>query len=259
MSDQPTNPLLERIRVPGETFRLPSRGRFYKDSELSEEVVDGEVHVLPMTTIDELTLKSPDKLFSGEAVAEVFARRIPQVLRPMDLLSKDVDYLLMCLRLVSYGEEIELNLIHDCENAEEHVYKIEARVVIQAAKEIDPTATFKTTLPNDQVLILKPPTFKDVLKMYQDEGDLDEMADTEIANAIYSNISGMIQEVDGINERELIEEWLEALPAGYITKLSNEIITVSRWGIQSTKEVECPDCNEKWNIDVPSNPITFFT
>ncbi len=97
------NPLLAKIKLPGQRFRLPSRGLFYTDGELHEEVVDGEVEVFSMTTIDEIALRSPEFLFTGEAIERVFNRCIPDIIKPLRLLSKDVDFMLACLRIVSYG------------------------------------------------------------------------------------------------------------------------------------------------------------
>ena len=106
MSD---NPLLKKIQLPGKKFRLPSRGLFYVNGELSDAVQDGELEVFSMATIDEVTLRSPEFLFSGEAIERVFKRCIPDVNEPLKLLSKDVDFLLACLRVVSYGNSYSIN------------------------------------------------------------------------------------------------------------------------------------------------------
>ena len=103
------NPLLKRIKLPGRRFRLPSKGLFYKNGELDESVVDGEVEVFSMTTVDEINLRTPELLFNGEAVRKVFKRCIPEVKEPFKLLSNDVDFLLGCLRVVSYGNEITVD------------------------------------------------------------------------------------------------------------------------------------------------------
>jgi hypothetical protein len=97
------NVLLQKIRLPGKRFRLPSRGLFYKDGEIKDTVVDGEVEVFSMTTIDEIALRSPEFLYSGEAIDRVFKRCVPEILKPLRLLTKDVDFILACLRIVSYG------------------------------------------------------------------------------------------------------------------------------------------------------------
>ena len=82
------NPLLSKVRMPGETYRLPSNDLFYHNDELDPSVRDGEVHVYPMTAVDEIIMKSPDMLFSGKAVEEVFLRCVPQIKKPMELLGK---------------------------------------------------------------------------------------------------------------------------------------------------------------------------
>lgn len=113
------NPLLERFnKMPPETFRLPSGGGFYKNGELDEEVVDGEVIIYPMTTQDEITMKSPDMLFQGTAIEKVFNRCMPQIKKPMDLLSNDVDFLMICLRIVTYGSSIEIK--YECPKCNEN-------------------------------------------------------------------------------------------------------------------------------------------
>ena len=59
------NPLLRNIQLPGDTVRLPSRGIFYNNGELTPSTQNGEVHVYPMKAIDEIIMRSPDKLLSG--------------------------------------------------------------------------------------------------------------------------------------------------------------------------------------------------
>ena len=96
------NPLLDRLnRMPGETIRLPSLGQFYEHGELEEGVVNGEIVLNPMTMTDEIMMKSPDMLFQGTAIERVFQRCSPQIKKPLDLLSSDVDFILTHLRKIS--------------------------------------------------------------------------------------------------------------------------------------------------------------
>ena len=103
--------------MPGKRFRLPSRGRFYTNGELVDGVVDGEIEVFSMSAVDEIALRSPEFLYSGEAITRVIRRCIPEVLQPLELLSKDVDFLLACLRVVSYGGVYQISA--KCELCEE--------------------------------------------------------------------------------------------------------------------------------------------
>jgi len=101
--------IMDKIRIPGRRFRIPSRGLFYMDGEIDENVVNGELEIFPMTTIDEISLRSPEFLFTGEAIDRVFKRCIPEVNKPLRLLGRDVDFLLACLRVVSYGGTYQVN------------------------------------------------------------------------------------------------------------------------------------------------------
>jgi len=74
------NPLLERFnKMPPETFRMPSGGALYKNGEIDDDVIDGEIIIYPMTTVDELTMRSPDMLFQGTAIENVFRRCMPRL------------------------------------------------------------------------------------------------------------------------------------------------------------------------------------
>ena len=96
------NPLLDKIKLPGRIFQLPSRGIFYEDEELSEDIKNGEIHVQAMSALDEITLKNPDQLFSGDAVQNIFKNCLTGVNKPVNLLSKDIDALMLFLRTVTY-------------------------------------------------------------------------------------------------------------------------------------------------------------
>lgn len=256
------NPLLERIRLPGETFRLPSLALFYNDGELDSSVSGGEVHIFPMTTIDEIILKTPDRLLNGDAIREVFSRCIPQVRDAGRLLSKDVDYLLACLRLVTYGPDMEITFIHTCPDAKENSYMVQLRPLLQKAKPIDPTTlgtSFKHTLPNGQVISFRPPLFASVLQLTQ---ALDfapsDISPEEYGKLVVRTLSNMIEKVDDITDPEMIFEWLVALSSGWVRELSDAVNKVSDWGVNFKHELVCKDCGETVNVEISTNPLTFF-
>lgn len=262
MSTEKINPLLERIRLPGETFRLPSLGLFYKDGELDDEVINGEIHVFPMTTMDEIVFKTPDRLFTGEAVKEVFSRCVPQVKKPESLLAKDVDYIMACLRLVTYGPLMEINHIHTCENAKEHQYKIEVRPFLQRAKAIDPTvigSSFVHVLPNGQKVHLRPPLFSSVVKMSQTmDFNNEELTPQRLSEIFMDAIGDMIESVDDVTDKDQIKEWLGQLAAGWVREISEVIAVVSDWGANFKVTLQCQDCGEKMELEISTNPLTFF-
>lgn len=249
-------------RLPGETFQLPSQGLFYKDGELDDSVVNGEVHVYPMTGLDEIIFRSPDKLLSGQAINEVFARCIPQIKKCNRLLSKDVDFLLMALRMVTYGPEVEIIFTHTCENAKQHHYMVPIRPLLAATKMIDPTTIsdqYNITIQSGQHVCLRPSLFENTIMLYQ--STLNAASDSEMQEMhqrLLDVLIGMIVSVDDVADSKLIGEWVRNLPANWLRDLSLRAKSSADWGVEQIAQIKCRDCGTELPIEVPINPINFF-
>jgi len=258
------NPLLSRVQMPGETFRLPSGGIFYNNGELDETVSNAEVRVYPMTVIDEIVIKTPDMLFSGEAVNEVFSRCIPQIKEPKRLLAKDVDFLLLCLRKVSYGNMVEFEHAHvGCKKVDKptnHTYSVDVNHFIQNTKSIDPTTVsnvFSVKLPNEQVVKMQPIRFDDFVDLMQAQED-GNLTPQQHADKLVNSLSNIIVSVDEIGSQDLIIEWLRQVSPNYITIINDKIEETVKWGPDFMYTVACKDCGEKQEIMAPLNPLVFF-
>lgn len=255
------NPLLARVELPGSTFQLPSRGLFYKNGELREDVELGEVHIHPMSAFDEILMKTPDSLFSGEAVHKVFLRCIPQIIKPTELLAKDVDFLLVCLRQITYGDEMDVMYLHDCEKAKNQSYTINISEFLTKSKKIDPTTLGKkytAIMDNDQCIKLHPAKFKDVIKMYQDTNSTTGITPEKELELTVFIVNSIIHSVDEITDENMIKEWIKHIPAGWLGKLTKVIEETSDFGPNFTFKTKCKDCGKLIEIESPINPISFF-
>lgn len=256
------NPLMSRIKMPGETFTLPSGGAFYVGGELDPSVKNAEVHIHPMTAIDEIIIKTPDLLFSGDAVRQVFAHCIPQIQNVDDLLAKDVDFLLLCLRKVSYGDELRLEHKHNCVDSKSHTYSVDVTHFIRTAKRIDPTSVaskFSVRMPNDQVVHLQPIRFKDFVRIMQ-MNDTESITDPKVIRDIMvESMSNIITNVDEVSDKEMIKEWLAGVPPLYFKKINEHIDQTLEWGPEFETTVKCKDCGADMEILAPMNPLYFFT
>lgn len=259
------NPLLERVRMPGETYTLPSKGLLYKNGELSPDVNGGEIYIQPMTAMEEIIIRSPDKLFSGAGITEIFKKCIPQVQKPLDLFAKDIDFLIVCLRKVSYGSEFEVEYQHNCKNAKKHSYMIQVDEFIQATKGIDPTTVgtaFSVKLDNSQKVDVMPIRYRDVVSTLQALNDVETTGKMpsveEVQRRSLDTLLGVIDNVDGINDKKMIEEWLRELKAGMCKKISDKIEEINDWGPIFKKKVRCKDCGDEIDIAAPLNPMSFF-
>jgi hypothetical protein len=255
------NPLLEKLRkkIPGETFRLPSRALFYKNGELDPEVENGELVVYPMTTVDELMMRSPDMLLQGTAITEVLRRCVPQILKPGQLIASDVDFLLTALRKVSYGPILPIN--HKCSACDlpEKDYALPLMHFIGKSKEIT-AEQFEAMSVNidDYVVKLRPCVFEEMIRILQRSGeDFDSVE--KVSEWIDTSLSAIIRSVDGLTDRAMILEWLGKLPRNMKEELSHSVERINQWGLEFTYEITCDGCGAKDNIKSTLNPTGFFT
>ena len=88
--------LTERKRQPKIYIDLPSRGIFY-DENIIQDKQYTEIPVFGMNTMDEIMIKTPDALFSGESTVDVIKSCIPIIKNPWELVGFDIDYILLSL------------------------------------------------------------------------------------------------------------------------------------------------------------------
>lgn len=258
---QSVNPLLAKVRLPGRVFQLPSAGILYKNGELSDSVVNGEIHIHPMTALDEINMKNPDMLFSGKAISIVFRNCIPDIKKPEELFAKDIDAIMVFLRNVTYGSSYEVESRHFCDDAKTHSYMVDVEQMIGGATYLNEELVqefYTKTLSNGQVISLQPIRYKhmiQILKMNENKKDL--TAEDQEKNLV-TNLLNVILNVDGISDRKMISEWLRAISPQLMLELADIIDASQNWGINTIKTVKCKDCGEDYEIDIPINPISFF-
>ena len=262
MEDQNINPLLDKVKMPGETFTIPSGGLFYTNGELDAEVQHGELYIEPMTAIDDILLKSPDALFSGMAIDRVFKKCIPQVHHPLKLLARDVDFLLACLRKVSYGDQMEITYTHTCKDAKEHGYIIDMTEFITKSKRIDPSSikkSYSILLDNGQYVKLRPIRFDKYIELMQLEVTDPDITPETLKENLIKAISGIILQVDEVTTEVFIIEWLDVVAPKVLNSLRTKAENAADWGPEFKVDLVCKDCEEKIQISIPLNPISFFT
>ena len=91
------NPLKQYFRRPAVYIKLPSNNKFYKDGVI-ENTSTGELPVYPMTAIDEITMKTPDALFNGVAMAELIKSCVPNIKDPWAINNIDFDAILIGIK-----------------------------------------------------------------------------------------------------------------------------------------------------------------
>lgn len=256
------NPLLQNLKLPGRIFQLPSRGMFYKNGELASNITGGEIHIHAMSAMDEINMKNPDQLFSGDAVKEVFTKCANGILNPAQLLSKDVDAIMLFLRTVTYGPEYEFTTIHTCEDAKTHSYVANVDQMINDMKMVDPTtieAMLTISLPNGQVVKLQPSRYQQVIDLIKVNENKKEISAKDQQENLKMMLCNLIESVDGISNKEQIAEWISAVEATAVNRIAEKIDVINDWGPSLVWKVQCKDCGEPFDVEIPINPVSFFT
>lgn len=115
------NPLIKHFRQPAIYVKLPSDGQYWANDSL-EMPESHELPVYPMTTRDEITLRTPDSLINGTSVVEVVESCCPNIKNAWEMPSVDVDALLMAIRIASYGHEMTITAqCPHCKEAHEYI------------------------------------------------------------------------------------------------------------------------------------------
>ena len=95
-------------RQPKLYIDLPSKGTFYDDTVIQDQQVTS-MPVFGMNAMDEIIFKTPDALFSGEATAQVMQSCIPFIINPWGIVGYDIDYILISLRIATYGDAMPIS------------------------------------------------------------------------------------------------------------------------------------------------------
>lgn len=127
-----SNPLQKYFRQPAIFYKLPSDGKFWKDGDLNMPV-NHELPIYPMTTKDEVTLKTPDALMNGAGVVSVIQSCCPSIINAWHMPSIDVDAILIAIRIASFGHEMEFET--KCPHCnEDNNHNLDLRVLLDNIK-----------------------------------------------------------------------------------------------------------------------------
>ena len=94
-----TNPLAKHFRKPAIYIELPSKGKWYKDGNLTSD--PGNVPVLAMTAMDEILVKTPEALINGTSTLELLKSCVPSITIPGEAPVIDIDKLLVAIRIAN--------------------------------------------------------------------------------------------------------------------------------------------------------------
>ncbi len=185
MVNQPlaaVNPLASFMRQPKIYIKLPSNGQFWAPGSLIISET-GDYPVYSMTAKDELMLKVPDALITGQAVVDVIQHCIPNIKNAWEIPSIDLDVILISIRLATYGEK----MVSPIKLGDQEVdYAVDLRQVMDTLLS---SISWDTAVPinNDITVFVKPLNYKTIsegaVKTFETQKIIDAVNNENISEA----------------------------------------------------------------------------
>jgi len=278
VNETDSNPLSQYFRHTKLELDLPSAGKFYPKGALKTNN-DGTVNVMAMTARDEIIMKSPEGLLSGNSIAETISSCIPYIMDPWEMPAHDLDAILIAIRLASYdkGLEITTNCSH-CNHVNDD--EIDLRILLDNIPRDGIANVHKI---NNMVFEFKPYTFEFLNTINKAKFDQERLARAVINEQSTDDdkskyIESMFRELANHNTETLVVAIDKVvLPDGIIVRdkqfLTEFITSADRETIQAIRDkltimnesvsikpitIKCSECEEDYQTSVEFNQSNFF-
>ena len=271
------NPLAGYFRQPKIYVKLPSGGKFYPDGTLDIST-SGEYAVYAMTAKDELMFKTPDALLTGQSTVEVIKSCVPAILDPWKMPSLDLDFLLVAIRVATYGNTMEVEV--KCPHCtEEQKYDVDLSNWIGTLNNFD----YNEFVTIDPLTVqLRPYNYHELTKtsikameqqrVFQtinddklsDEDKLDKFGKsfvklTELTVDIIADCIVKIETPEGtVTDTAMIKEFINNCATETFDKIQNHLKDIKGEIEFKSRDVECGDCGEKFNMPITMDQSNFF-
>ena len=238
-----------------------------------------------MTAKDELLLKSPDALLNGEAVKTVLRNCIPDIVDPGEIPTIDLELLLVAIRMSTYGDNMEIEVTHECSPDKSHTSKTN----LNLGSLLD-SATYYSgdpmiiRMPNGLMVEVRPYTMSDRNKIamasweqmsYMNQVDNDKTADAAkklkeasvgvgkliaVTLDIIANSVIKVTTPDGteVTDPKFIKEWVLNLEKADYDIIDKSVKDIMNMGVPKEMKLKCENCGGEFTSSINFNPSDFF-
>jgi len=269
------NPLQQHFRQPKIYIGLPSQGVYNKPGVLTGDV--SKMPIFGMTGMDEIILKTPDSLLTGESTVKVMQSCCPNIVDAWDVSMLDSDLILTAIRIATYGNAVDVN--HTCPKCNtQNEYSLDLSRLIEHYT----NCTFENTIETQDLTIkirplnykqsseFKIKNFKLQQKLTQTDFIEDKDQQQKIINEIFKELSEIqteiyIASVDSVQtgntvvtEQEYIAEWLRNCDKTIFDTIKAQIDKNQIKWAMPTFPTKCQNCGADNNISLDLDQSNFF-
>ncbi|KKN00701.1 hypothetical protein LCGC14_1135010 [marine sediment metagenome] len=282
MTDLNPNPLQKYMRHPELYIKVPSNG-YFNDEDTYPFSSNNEIGIAPMTTQDELLLKTPDALLNGESIAKLIESCVPGIKNVRNLPISDVSVILLGIRMSSYGHEMEYQTTcPECNN--ENYFSANLEHVLASMNLLE--ESYIVSLTDKLSVSVRPHTYESSIKqilfsfnetklfeMFTEE----ELSEEELSEKYVESFKKMaaltveiiansvvaVLDENGIPidaTRDQIFDWVANISRKDAKLIQNKIEEINKIGIDEKAEVICgnEECKHKWTTQIGFDPANFF-
>jgi rubredoxin len=272
-----SNPLSQYFRQPAIFIRLPSQGKFYPTNAI-DHTVNGEYPVLPMTTMDEITYRTPDALFNGQAVCTVIESCVPNIKDAWAVPNVDLDTMLVAIRIATYGNDLDIN--STCPNCEtETEYTMNLTQILSSIQGMDYSQSLNI---GDLEIYFQPLSYKQMnensLTQFEEQRALQSLTEMDPENnERVKQLADVLKKINNITTKALsqsislvktpnaqvsneqhIAEWLGNCDRNMFGQIRDFIIANKQKSELQPMHIQCTNCNHEYDQPFTLNMTDFF-
>jgi hypothetical protein len=278
MENQRQNPLSGYFRQAAIYVKLPSSGKWWDDNAL-ELPVTGEIPVFPMTTKDEVVLRTPDALLNGQGIVEVIQSCCPNIKDAWKMPSVDVDAVLIAIRIATYGNNMSFD--SKCSHCgEENTHDVDLGQPLSSITCPD----YRNTIEyKDLKIKLQPQHYFGVnranLVSFEEQKLSNILANSELDPEVKSqkltvsmqrlvelgllavaDSTEYIETADGdrITDKEFIKEFYEKAESAIVKQIQDKLTDFATESKIKPMNLACNDCGKPYKMELTFDYANFF-
>ena len=277
MTQISNNPLRQFFRQPAIYLRLPSGGHHWAPGSLVMPE-NGELPVYPMTAIDEISYRTPDALFNGQAVINVIESCVPHIKDAGKIPNTDLNALLVAIRIASYGHAMDIaSTCPSCKNEDE--FSVDLRVLLDNLASPD----YATAMDlGDLQITFRPSTYeeqnKSALEQFEKQKVLQQVSETNTSeeergkllaeslrqiteltiNLISKNIAAIQIPGAVVTDVGQIKEFLYQCDRNVFKQIRDHVIDLTQQAQIKPLNVECTECSNQYTQEINLDMTSFF-
>jgi hypothetical protein len=231
-----------------------------------------------MTAIDEITYRTPDALYNGQATINVIQSCVPDIKDAWAIPTTDLDTLLIAIRIATHGHDMEFDTTCPaCKKDSERT--IDLRTVLDSIRVADYS---KTIQAGDMEIYFKPLTYQHLnannQMQYENQKLLQMLPDAEIPDAekmtalndalkkitditvtaLSQSIAAVKTPQATVYEPEYIEEMLKNCDSKLFNQIKDFILELKASSEMQPLKIVCDECQHNYEQSITLDMASFF-